>query len=206
MSRICGVPDHFGQGTICKWPIMDVFIYAKGFLGQVDVEQATVEAIGYWNEVCGINLQMSSNPKTSHIRVNFGVIDGPSGTLAISELPCGMIASALRQMQQTYDTSEGWVIAENPPANKIDAVRVFAHEIGHAIGISHIDAGNLLAPIYSQTIRRPCAGDIKEAVVRYGLRPSTPVPTPTPTLGPVKDLIIVDDFGNRWSPTNWKKL
>ncbi|NIQ12984.1 MAG: matrixin family metalloprotease, partial [Candidatus Dadabacteria bacterium] len=83
-------------------------------------------------------------------------------------------------LEQKYDTTENWVVLNHPPSNRIDIVRVACHEIGHVIGIPHIGAGNLMAPHYSQQIRDPQAGDISEAVSRYGRPLPTPEPEPTP--------------------------
>ena len=166
-AKVCGVDDALGNDG-CLWPFLDVGVYAAGKLGQVDLVQAVGEAIEGWNRVCGIRLFLQPNVKTAHIVVTQGRIDGPNGTLAISELPCGFTGSMWRQLRQQYDTNEIWTVAENPPAGKIDAVRVIRHEVGHAIGISHIAAGNLMAPTYSTSIRDVMRGDRLEAVDRYG--------------------------------------
>ena len=58
-------------------------------------------------------------------------------------------------------------------------------ELGHAIGISHIGPGNLMAPTYSSTINKPQSGDIQEAIARYGpprVQPSEPDPTDDETM------------------------
>lgn len=181
-TKVCAVADHIGGGD-CKWPTRDVKVFAKGSLGGVDLENATEQALEGWNKVCGINLSLTANQRASNINVTQGGIDGPQGTLAWSELPC-FGGGAVRQLQQKYDTGEMWTVSENPPSNKIDAVRVICHEVGHAIGLSHISDGNLLAPTYNAQIRWPQRGDIAEARSRYGLPREEPKPSPQPSPQP----------------------
>ena len=184
LIRICGVPDHLGADTLCRWANPRVTWCIQDLLPGLDYEtmrDAFALAWSYWAEVCGIEPVYSVNARTSQVLVGVGRIDGPQGVLAQSELPCGSPV----QLGQEYDASELWVIAEDPPADRIDLVRVAAHEIGHVIGLPHIAQGNLLAPYYSRTIRRPQAGDIREAVQRYGpRRAATPAPAPPPAPTP----------------------
>ncbi len=171
-SKICAVPDALGGGD-CQWPMREVTVYSEGLLGRVDIEEATRQAVDGWNRVCGINLRPSANRATAHIVVTKGGIDGPAGTLAWSELPC-FGGARIRQLTQRYDINEAWVIAENPAPHQIDLVRVMCHELGHAIGISHISNGNLMQPAYDGRIRWPKRGDIQEARSRYGLPAEIP--------------------------------
>lgn len=195
-KKLCNVPDHFG-GADCLWPkgLGVIKIHASGKLGQASIPDGVEMAIGAapdcpgWNRVCGLVMQLSTNRKSAHIVIDTGHIDGPMGTLAWSELPCGFTKAQWRVLQQMYDTGDIYVIADNPPGNRVDFVRVACHEIGHAIGISHINVGNLLAPMYSAQIRWPQRGDIMEAVMRYGQyegeeEPVTTLPPSLPTTLP----------------------
>ena len=122
---------------------------------------------------------MSANRKTAHILCKPGHLDGPSNVLAQCELPCGFSPHSWRQLNMTCDLSEALVLAENPPAGKIDAGRMVCHELGHGLGVGHIASGNLMAPTYSNSIRAPRNGDVVEVRARYGL-PAAPTPVPAP--------------------------
>ena len=197
-QRICGVPDNVGDVN-CQWPFRDISVYAEGRIGQVVLAEAMELALPRWNRVCGINMTMTANPRTANIAVKAGVIDGSGRILAQNQLPCGFTTRNWTQLQGLYDESELWVISDNPPEGKIDAVRVCAHELGHGgIGVGHIQDGNLMAPMYSSRISWPQSGDIIEARARYGKpfaqEPTTPPPgtiTPMPPLPPNTPI----DFG-----------
>lgn len=175
---LCGVRTTEQVGEVCKWPSVSVTWAIAATLPGFAMDAfrlAIDEAWSYWTAVCGIRPMMLVGA-SANITIGLQTA-GPGGVLADCELPCG--ASIGSKVRMRIDTSEAWVIAENPPGNKVDLVRVVAHELGHALGIPHIGAGNLMAPTYSSSIRRPRAGDAAEAVARYGLPvPISPTPSP----------------------------
>lgn len=183
--RFCGHPDRMEVSeAIRRWNpgnVVTVSVDGSAQLSGISRTQlldAAGEAFAGWSEVCGIRFQVLS-AGVGNIHITTGRIDGPSGTLAWSELP-GTNTGSNGRLTQKYDSAEPWVIAVNPPGNKTDLVRVIRHEGGHAIGISHIGNGNLMAPMYSRTIHKPQAGDIAEAQARYGKPSGNPAPAPTP--------------------------
>lgn len=186
-TRYCGVDDLAGAveagASVCRWGKKDITWTIVGQIPGFTFEQfktACTEAWAYWSAVCDIRPKYVEEPVDANVLMGTGKIDGSSGTLAWSEMPCGNV----RQLTQKYDKDERWVISANP-TNGTDIVRVAAHEIGHVIGIPHISDGNLLAPYYSSKVRKPQAGDIREAVARYGQPAApTPVPDPVPTPSP----------------------
>lgn len=171
----CGLPDMMLDAT-CAWPHKKVTYLPRLQLPGItneDMLRAFDQACQQWNAVCGIQLTRVGG-KPANIVADSGTgqgvnLDGRGGTLAWSYLPCGQSANG--SLQQMYDTGENWSFQM--------LVAVVCHEVGHAIGLSHLSAGNLLAPYYSAEITKPQAGDIAEAVKRYGApQPSAPVPVP----------------------------
>lgn len=183
--RLCGVPDHLGGDTLCKWPNPRITWAIEELLPGLsyeDLRDAAALAWSWWAEVSAILPVYSTNGRTAQVLLGVGPIDGPGQVLAWSEMPCGYV----RQVQQRYDSREyRWVVSERPGPGEIDAVRVIGHEIGHAWGCPHIEAGNLMQASYSLAIRRPRPGDAREAVRRYGHPPRpAPAPSPRPTPSP----------------------
>ena len=183
-KRVCAFEQTSeARSGLCKWdmspPVVGWFSHISngelGSLSAAGVKASIQEACSRWEAICGIRFFMASSAREAHIVIGAGIRgEGPGGTLAWSELPCGPD----RQLQQQYDRRERWVIADNAPGSKIDLTRVVCHEIGHAIGLPHIGSGNLLAPTYSSRIIKPQAGDIVEAQARYGKPQSNPEPEP----------------------------
>lgn len=186
--HFCGVPESVlavAAEHLAQWPFKRLtWTVADPLpgLSDGDWQEAFRLATSYWAEVCGLEFAYTPNARTANILATAGRIDGPSGTLAWSELPAG----TARQLTQKYDTGEQrWTISETPRGGELDIVRVVCHEVGHAIGLGHLSAGALLAPTYSASVRRPQSQDIAEVVRRYGKRVSpTPIPTPTPAPAP----------------------
>ena len=176
-QRLCGVEDRLGaSGQMCRWPSLEITWSIVGNLPGIQPEtfkRVCGLAWDAWSNVCGIRPRFVEGP--SNLAIGIQTI-GPGGVLADCELPCG--ASPQSRLKMRVDTAEAWVVADNPPATKVDLLRVLIHELGHGIGIPHIGTGNLMAPIYSTTVNRPMAGDISEAVARYGLAPLPPGPDP----------------------------
>lgn len=180
-QRLCGVEDTLGVGDMCRWPSLDVTWGIAADLPGFSRESfaAAIElAWSFWSSTCGVRPKFV-NTQNANVMIGMQTI-GPFGVLADCQLPCGVSMQASLRMR--IDTAEPWVISENPPGDKVDLVRVIAHELGHGLGVPHIGGGNLMAPSYSSTLRRPAAGDIAEVVARYGL--TGPLPPLPPVLPP----------------------
>lgn len=184
--RFCAVPDR-NAGARCRWDgtarPLTITWTISGSLTGIDAETLKgiyTEAWSRWAKVCGIVPTYVKNGHAPMVVMGHGAIDGESGTLAWSELPCGKD----QQLEQRYDTGENWFTGLGKPnGGRTSLVAVACHEIGHVIGLDHLGEGNLLAPYYSSSVRDPQAGDIKEAQLRYGppITGSDPTPTPPPT-------------------------
>lgn len=172
----CGLPDFElrAEAKACKWPMQRVTYYSNLDLPGISADQAKQAfdvACRQWMAICGIVLVRVPSANKANIVSTDGEgradgLDGRGGTLAWSELPCG--AGPNSQYQQKFDRAEAW--------NYLMAVAVICHELGHALGLSHLPKGNLMAPYYDPDTIQPQSGDIAEMVSRYG----KPVATTNP--------------------------
>ncbi|QEL18522.1 matrixin family metalloprotease [Limnoglobus roseus] len=185
--RFCALPETLTTedvaakwGKAAKGPLAHC---ATGLLPGVTQEQwlaALDIACQQWADVCGLTFVRTDTAAKADILHGVGPIDGSGKTLAWSELPNG----ADTRLKQLYDSGEQWAVGPGVPANKIDIVAVACHEIGHALGLGHDNAGGaaLMDPFYSPKVTKPQARDIARIQALYG--PPKAVPTTPPVAPP----------------------
>lgn len=169
--RRCGLPD-FGltspTGSTCRWPMKEISYYHDIKLPGMTQEQIASAydiAFGQWAEVCDINPKRVERKEVANIYARSGRgkknnLDARGGTLAWSELPCD-VASHI-QLDQMFDEAEDWSFNM--------AVAVICHELGHALGLGHLNFGALMAPYYDPNVSKPQTEDIEEMTRLYGKR------------------------------------
>ena len=128
-----------------------------------------------WNQLSGITFTYEPHDDAASMRDSGGVlglrgdvriggtvVDGPGGTLAYSSFP--------DSGDLIVDTSEIGLFA-NPANNYRQLRNVLMHEIGHAIGLEHIESSTdalLMEPSTSNFIDGPQLDDIRGIQALYG--------------------------------------
>lgn len=172
--RFCALPDvmHL-NATLCKWPDGSIpYFVQDAFPGlTLDATWAAFDwALTLWAESARLVPKRAATAREARIVARVKRLDGPSGVLAQSQLPCGGISQAM----QDYDSSESW-------DKTIMARLVIAHEVGHALGLDHAPGkGSLMSPYYDAAITKLQPWDVAEIQKRYG-KPAFPVPNPNPS-------------------------
>lgn len=179
----CGTNDPLIASVVRGWGKREILWGVQGGLpgvGGQDFVAAAHDAFASWEALIPRRLRPAQVGEPVDILLTTGRIDGPQGVLAWSELPDG----SDRPLVQKYDTSEKYVNAAQPPRGKIDLLAVCCHEIGHALGLAHADAGSadLMAPAYQPGRRTPQPGDALRIQRLYGAAAPPPEPGRTITI------------------------
>ena len=190
----CSVSDPFNPMTgliqpaiasasSCKWPHKTIrFAQEPSIAGLAPstVFRLWRAAIQSWADVCGIT-PIVGDP-SPNVWATGQPIDGPGRVLAWSMLPCGMLASD--SCEQRYDSREPW-----DQYGEAYLQEVFAHEIGHALGLDHDQAGTLMAPYATGKVVVPQERDKAQVRARYGPPVTVPV---DPPIGELSIEVIID--------------
>lgn len=187
LSNRCGVPDFASDGSSegkCAWPIHRLTVaypLAGWGLPYESIRRAWQTALGWWRDACDLSFDVYEDAYGNYnIAADVDTIDGAGSVLAWSYLPCGSTADS--SMAQRYDAAERWT--------EPMATLVVAHEVGHAIGLSHSTTRAALMFPTIQPMSGLHAEDKQRAAALYGPpkavpvppRPDPlPVPNPTPT-------------------------
>ncbi|KAK2846976.1 hypothetical protein Q5P01_009975 [Channa striata] len=182
----CGVPDigeynHFPRHL--KWDKNNITFRILNYtpdLKKSDVDRAIRNALNVWSAVTPLTFK-KLHEGIADIMISFGSLehgdynpfDGPNGLLAHAYPPGQGIGGDTH-----FDEDENWT----KDSSAYNLFFVAAHELGHALGMSHSsDAGALMYPVYSYTTGFPLSGDDIEGIqALYGPNPNSKKVKPRP--------------------------
>ena len=103
------------------------------------VETAIETALDAWADVANLTFTPTASAgQARSIDFTFRSLDGAGGTLARAYFPADVNPRAIAGDVQ-FDAAERWEIGNARGAAATDLVLVAVHELGHALGLDHLD-------------------------------------------------------------------
>ena len=189
----CAVREAYSIGR-GYWGKRALRWYVATYLTQIskaDQRNLIAEGCSRFSEVCDLRFTKARSRSSADILI--GATTSPQlgfgrrgGTLASAQLPPGK--NWLKPLLLDFDSAELWTI----DGIGTKYLNVFAHELGHILGLPHHTAGQkaLMDPFYNPDVDRPLAADIKRLTRLYG-DPQPATPPPPPLLSDVKEEVFL---------------
>ena len=176
--------SYMPTGTSCAAESAGCTILSLGDFMPGGYAVAIAAAFSAWSSVADLTFILVADDgapfnaatTSGDIRLGGHTFDGPGGTLAHGFFPPANGATAAGDIH--FDIAETWKVGFGGPG--FDIFQIMAHELGHALGLSHTPVpGSLMNPFYTEAFSGPQADDIAGGVFIYGAAHVTP-PVPEP--------------------------
>lgn len=186
----------FGTGATITWSLMSTGVSCAAEAGGCVINslndfmpagfKAELEnAFDAWSAVADLTFievadtgeDFNAPGGSGDIRIGGHAFDGVGGILAHGFFPPNNGNTAAGDVH--FDSTDAWKIGFG--GFGFDIFQVFAHELGHALGLAHSPVANsLMNPFYDEGFSGPQADDIAGMQHIYGPALIDPVPVPAP--------------------------
>lgn len=167
-------------GSTVTWSIATAnyaadYIQFDGFIAGAQFVNVIRAAFDAWEAVTNIDFIESPDSSRNDIRLGWGDLGGPNGTLGIANYSFSsniLIESFIR-----FDLAENWNYTIGQAPSGTSAYVVALHEIGHTIGIDHSeDSGAVMYAFLNRTLSGLTQDDIDAVQAIYGAPESSSEP------------------------------
>lgn len=195
-SRLCMTASVGWDGPGLGSAELTYYIDSRGSgLSAAATEQAIETALESWSEVVDIEFTQTNTPNLhDSIDFEFGPIDSKGKILAQAYFPDDVNPARIAG-DVKFDSSESWEVGNRRGSSAFDLTLVAAHEIGHALGIDHLeDFGSVMHDSVgaSQSFSGFKTQDVDAALQLYSASDSVTADPPSSRQVSLEDTTVVE--------------
>lgn len=169
---------------------------APDSLSQAEVDQAIRTAFDAWSDVVDVSFEETDQVGLrDSIDISFTSIDGRGGTLAQAYFPDDVNPARIAGDIQ-FDASESWEVGNSQGNRAFDLVWVAVHEIGHSLGLEHIEHSDSVLQAFVSPNQQFTSLDDEDIEAAQALYASSSLPDALPVSDTMDNDAVEDAVGD----------
>jgi hypothetical protein len=176
--------SHWGNGTgtpRVTWSFATLpgeLVTFAASISDAAYQGAVRKAFAAWESVANIDFVEAADTLTNGIRLGWSYIDQAGGTLATASWRYS--GSRTTEAEIRFDLYDKWQ-PQSGSGNTANFYATAVHEIGHAIGLEHVEERSSIMYAYQTSVTSPSAEDIQHVQSLYGAAVASTVAVPATT-------------------------